>query len=178
MVLRSIGSFETFRESKMHNQSCCEVPIAGAVGGTRTDEHTRHALFSRLFSPGIAWFSFLLLRPPRFPQHEQHRPHRTDSRTSILMGEGEDGGEAPSAPSPETRAAKAIQNCWRSRVSKSIYRYFRCVLCCACNFFACRSRFFFFLCHCCNECSPSPPQGSLGVQYNSRVAEAPPLESS
>eukprot|EP00752_Nemacystus_decipiens_P001659 g1611.t1 len=40
-------------------------------------------------------------------------------------GEEEKEGEGASAVSAETRAAKAIQSCWRSRVSRSIYRYYR-----------------------------------------------------
>lgn len=40
---------------------------------------------------------------------------------------GEEEEEEDDAPvvSLEARAAKAIQNCWRSRVSRSIYRYYR-----------------------------------------------------
>lgn len=37
----------------------------------------------------------------------------------------EEEGEDASAMSLENRAAKRIQNCWRSRVSKRIYRYYR-----------------------------------------------------
>lgn len=33
--------------------------------------------------------------------------------------------EEESAAFLEARAARAIQNCWRSGVSKSIYRYYR-----------------------------------------------------
>eukprot|EP00903_Cladosiphon_okamuranus_P018834 g17323.t1 len=50
----------------------------------------------------------------------------TDELCSIRRGEDkEEEGEQASAVSLETRAAKAIQDCWRSRVSKSIYRYYR-----------------------------------------------------